>query len=271
MEKISVIIPTYNREAVIERSVRSVLQQTYSNLEVIIVDDGSTDNTEQVIAQIRDERIRYIKQENGGASSARNAGVKHATADLIAFQDSDDYWHPDKLEKQMAYWQQHPECDLIYCAFVTNFANGASPKVPAEGTWGELSGDIFRTLIVNNTIGTGTMLMKKHVFEALGGFDISLECIEDWDFALRVAEEHLIGYVDEILVDAYRMEGSLSSKTAPFYVVRCQMIAKYHKYLQETGLFNPVVEMLFRRAEGIGALDNVKKMLMIYLQEYMNA
>ena len=113
MEKISVIIPTYNREQKIVKSVQSVLEQTYSNLEIIIVDDGSTDHTEQVVKEIQDERIVYIRQaENQGVSAARNIGVANATADFIAFHDSDDCWHSDKLEKQMEYWKRYPEYNI---------------------------------------------------------------------------------------------------------------------------------------------------------------
>ena len=95
MEKISVVIPTYNRSALIERAVNSVAMQTYENLEIIVVDDGSADDTETVVNSIKDSRIRYIKLPvNGGAANARNVGVEHATGSLVAFQDSDDYWKP---------------------------------------------------------------------------------------------------------------------------------------------------------------------------------
>ena len=102
MEKISVIIPTYNRAKELKRSVESVLAQTYDNFELIIVDDGSKDNTQEVIASIPDERIRYIKlEQNRGAAGARNEGVRASKCDLIAFQDSDDIWREEKLERQM--------------------------------------------------------------------------------------------------------------------------------------------------------------------------
>ncbi len=270
MEKISVIIPTYNRAKTIEKSVRSVLNQTYSNLEVIVVDDGSEDNTEEVIRAIEDSRLVYYRQNNSGAGAARNAGVEKATATLIAFHDSDDTWRRDKLEKQMAYWAEHPECDLIYCAYQLHRLDGTAEKVPLNCFYGELSGDIFKTLIMNNTIGTPTMLMRKSAFGELNGFDASLDCLEDWEFALRFSEHHKIGYVDEILMDVQQSMGSISARTASYYTVRSQMIAKYHRYLQEQGLFDVAVYMLFQRAESVGVLESVKKMFVLYLQEYMN-
>ena len=109
MEKkeISVIIPTWNRAGTIRRSIDSVLAQTYEISEVVIMDDGSTDDTEEVIAAIGDERVHYHRMpENGGASRARNAGVDKAKHEIIAFHDSDDVWEPDKLEKQFACWEE---------------------------------------------------------------------------------------------------------------------------------------------------------------------
>lgn len=270
MEKISVIIPTYNRADVLERAVRSVLQQTYDNLEVIIVDDCSTDNTEQVVCQMKDERIRYVKQiSNGGPSVARNTGVAHATAEIIAFQDSDDYWHPDKLEKQMCYWDEHSDYGMIYSYYMLHRVNGEAVAVPYEETWGELEGDIFRTLLLNNTVGTPTMLMRKACFEQINGFDAELGCLEDWDFALRFAEHYKIGLVQDILVDAYQSFGGVSSNVSSFYNTRCKMIVRYKEQLLARGMFDMAVGDLFVRAQNAGMLEPVKKMLMVYLQRSM--
>lgn len=267
MEKISVIIPTYNRADVLERAVQSVLRQTYTNLEIIIVDDGSTDDTEQLIVQMKDERIRYIKQgANSGVAMARNTGVMHATAELIAFQDSDDYWYANKLEKQMEYWKMHPEWGMVYSAYRMCRANGQKLKVPAEGLWGALEGNIFSTILVNNTVGAPTMLLRKECFQKIGGFDTELECIEDWDFTLRFAEQYTIGYVQEMLVDAHQSLGGVSSRTAEFFDVRCRMIARYKQELIERGLFDKAAGDLLVRAQKTGMLELVKKMLMVYLQ-----
>ena len=115
MDKVSVIIPTYNRADKLLGSVKSVLNQTYKNLKLIIVDDASTDDTERVVSEINDERIFYHKLEkNIGAAGARNAGVKLSDSKLIAFHDSDDKWLPDKLEKQVKYLTDHPSFDMVY-------------------------------------------------------------------------------------------------------------------------------------------------------------
>lgn len=259
MEKVSVIIPTYNREKVIERSVRSVLNQTYKNIEVIIVDDGSKDNTEKIIKSINDERIIYYKQKNGGASKARNTGVKLATSDYIAFHDSDDSWREDKLEKQMKYMMENPQVGMVYCDYLMHRVDGMTYAVPGDINFiGELEGDMFLTLLVNNTIGTPTMLLKKSLFEEFGGFDDSLHCLEDWDFALRFSEYYYIGYINEVLIDAYQQPGSVSTNGQGYFETRCRMIAKYKDILWKNGLFDFVIGDLFKLAEKHNYLEQVK-------------
>lgn len=145
MDRISVIIPTYNRCDKLQKSIDSVLRQTYSNIEVLIVDDGSTDNTENLVCNISDKRVRYIKLEkNQGVANARNEGVLHATSELIAFHDSDDLWRPEKLEKQMEYWKNHPKFAMVYCAYqYHNEKKEINRRFPSEDREG-VEGDIFR-------------------------------------------------------------------------------------------------------------------------------
>lgn len=262
-EKISVILPTYNREKTIERAVRSVLCQTYDNLEVVVADDGSTDHTEEVVKGIGDARVGYYRlPKNGGAGYARNEGVKLASADLIAFHDSDDVWRPEKLERQMAYWKKHAKYAMIYCAFLSHRFDGAESRMPYAGMRGVLEGDIFYSLLERNSIGAPTMLMKKECFLECGGFDASLKCLEDWEFALRFSRRYLVGYVDEILLDVFDTAGSVSSERGGFFEARCGMIAAYQKEITAAGLFDRVVLDLFDRAEIGGVLDQVKRMLM---------
>ena len=190
---ISVVIPTYNRAALIERAVKSVLDQSFKPLEVIVVDDGSTDNTAEIVKQINDPLVKYVYKENGGAGSARNCGVKNSLGDWIAFHDSDDVWRPHKLEIQKDYAIGHQEFDLIYSAYEIHFADGTSRKIPDENNIEYLQGDILVPLLIRNTIGTPTMLVRKESFLKTGGFDERLRCIEDWNFAIRFAENQLIG------------------------------------------------------------------------------
>ena len=265
---VSVIIPTYNRAELLERAVKSVQKQTYKNWEIIVVDDGSTDNTEDIINKINDARIKYIKNEkNLGAAASRNRGVELAKYDYVAFQDSDDVWRIDKLEKQMKYLHQNTDYDMVYCSFLKHYGNGGSLVVP-NNQIGEREGNMYATLLVNNVIGTPTVLMKRVVFLECGGFDTELRAIEDWDFAVRVARNSQIGFVSEILVDAYETQGSISYDGAAYYKARCKMLAKNGVYLQEVGLFDDLVINMFNDAEKRGVLDSVKKIFMLSLKEY---
>lgn len=266
MEKVSVIIPTYNRADTIYQSIKSVLDQTYQNLEVWVIDDASTDDTARVVEEIKDPRVHYFLQEhNGGAAKARNTGVEFSDAEWIAFHDSDDVWRPDKLKKQMAYAKEHPEYDLIYGAYLLHPVNGAAIHVPVDMPKALLSGDMYRTLLAGNVIGAPVILMKREVFLEAGGFDTTWECLEDWDFVVRVSKSHLIGYVDEVLLDAYQSPGSVSSNVGGYYNCRCRLIAGHRQEMEQMGIFDGVVMDLFSKAQKAGILEIVQKMLMQHL------
>lgn len=165
MERASVIIPTYNRAHVIARSINSILQQTYQEFEIIVIDDGGNDDTEEILKKIGDTRISYYRTEtNHGAAGARNEGVRLAKYDIIAFQDSDDEWHSQKLEKQMKYLAKHPEYNMVYTGFRTHHLDKQITHMPHPDMPGEFEGDIFRDLLLLNKIGTPTIVLKKIPF-----------------------------------------------------------------------------------------------------------
>jgi len=199
---ISVIIPTYNRAHLIKRSAQSVLNQTYKNLELIIVDDGSTDNTKEIIDSIKDERIVYIKQENQGVSAARNTGVEKAKGKYIAFQDSDDVWHLDKLEKQLLAIQKN-NADLVFCKLF-KFGNLMKRKVPKNIKEGFLQKDILPINIFPQTILSKAYILKENKF------NIHMLSVEDFELLLRIQKKHSIYCIDEALVDYHVQKDSLS-------------------------------------------------------------
>ena len=265
---VSVIIPTYNRADTVKRAIESVLDQTYDTLEIIVVDDGSTDGTDAVIDTIKDERLRYIKlDENKGVSNARNVGVAAAGYDMIAFQDSDDVWRKNKLEKQIKKFEEYPDSSLVYCAY--DFHNSEevirvpSPLYEAE----TLDGEIYACLLERNTVGAPTILMKKDIFDRIGGFDTTYPALEDWDLALKASVTGRISYVDEPLVDAYRTGGGVSSSFVNFYKARCRMIAEHADDMTKFGIFDRTVKELFERAGRNDALELVKKMLIVELAQ----
>lgn len=202
-ELVSVIVPTYNREGMIVRAVNSVLEQTYKNLECIIVDDGSQDNTKEVVSRIKDTRVRYIKLEkNSGPSVARNAGIRESRGSYIAFHDSDDLWLPDKLEMQMERLEYEAEAGMVYCSYLYR-KDGKEFQIPSDScASAELEGYIFDSLWNNNKIGAPTILVKRECIETCGGFAEGLRSLEDWEFVLRIAQKYKIAYVDKILVHA---------------------------------------------------------------------
>lgn len=263
-EKVSVIIPTYNREATIGTSIQSVLNQTWQNFEIIVVDDGSTDNTRQVVEAFADERIRYICMEkNGGASRARNEGIRRAGCEFIAFLDSDDEWMPKKLEKQMKVMLNAPETTgLVYCRMQGSRNDGSVIVCPELSLKKEqLEGKLLGNLVGGNVIGTPAMLIRRQCLELTGGFDEGLRCLEDWELVLRIAEKWDIGFVDEILVEVHFSEGSVSSNSKGYVLTRCYMIAKYWELMAQRNILNKMVEEVLLSAKHIGYYEEAKQIL----------
>ena len=210
--RITVIIPTYNCERYIGETVESVLAQTYPIHEVIVVDDGSTDATERVLASYG-SRIRYIRQANAGPPVARNTGLERATGDLIALLDSDDLWTPTKIERQVEYLCRHPDCALVYTDMKTFDDTGIieeSVKVSRNLTLP--SGHIFPQVFAETLFQTSAVLMRKSCVDAVGGFDATLRMGDDYELFLRLAHQFELGYVDEPLV-LYRQHATQGTRT----------------------------------------------------------
>lgn len=265
MRQVSVILPTYNRAYCIERAVDSVLRQTYPHWELLVVDDGSTDHTEEIMAgyTAADERIRYYRQAcNKGVAAARNEGIRQARYDYFAFQDSDDVWHEDKLEKQMRVFEENPDVGLVYSAIQGMRQNGTPVRIPDDAMERQiLSGNLYKLLLQGNVIDAPSVVMQRKCTKRCGGFDETLSCLEDWELFLRISKEYEIGYVDEALVDSDFHNEGVSSHAGGYFQARCQMIVMHRKALLEYGLFNRVVERLFLTAKKAGVLEQVAKIL----------
>lgn len=265
MKQISVILPTYNRAYCIRRAVDSVLCQTWSHWELLVVDDGSTDNTEEIIAAYAasDERVRYCrKARNQGVSAARNEGIRLARHEYIAFQDSDDVWHADKLEKQMRIFENQPELGLVYCAMQGTRQDGSAVRVPDISIDRRLlQGNLYGLLLQGNVIDAPTAVMRKSCVEKCGGFDEGLSCLEDWELFLRIARDYEIGYADEALVDSDIHNHGVSGHAGGYFEARCKMIAMHRTALLEYGLFDRVVEQMLLKAKAAGVLEPVSKIL----------
>ena len=210
MPAVSIIIPTYNRADLISKSINSVLNQTFKDFEIVIVDDGSTDDTENIIEGFNDSRIKYIKNEkNIGAAAARNIGIKAARGKYIAFQDSDDEWLPEKLEKQVKVLITCQENNVVYTGF-WRIKDNKKIYVPLSRVK-QKEGSIYKELLKGNFISTQTILLKKECFEKAGMFDENLPRFQDWDLVLRLAKYYNFKFIDEPLALCYFTSKSIST------------------------------------------------------------
>jgi glycosyltransferase involved in cell wall biosynthesis len=208
--KVSVVIPTYNRGSTIKRAVASVLAQGFPIHEVVIVDDGSTDDTLEILSKIKDSRIKVIESPGrSGAPSARNLGVEASSGEWIAFQDSDDYWFGHKLERQFERLAQFPNAVLCYCGLI-QYYDGVLGFVPNKSIR-TLEGDIYDELLQASFISTQTIVVKKSTFLESGGFRPDMPRLQDWELVLRLAKLGPFCCVLEPLVIAYSTPGNLTS------------------------------------------------------------
>jgi glycosyltransferase involved in cell wall biosynthesis len=203
---VSVIIPTYNYSRFIGEAIDSALAQTRAPLEVIVVDDGSTDGTAEVLAAYGD-RIRVLRQKNSGVAMARNAGIAAARGEYLAFLDSDDAWYPRKLERQMPRFDAEPSLGLVHCGAETIDSEGRTLKMSVDGMEGQVAEAMLRLDREVIMPQGSSIVVPKRVAEEIGGFDARLPPSEDWDFCYRVAARYAVGYVAEVLV-RYRLHGS---------------------------------------------------------------
>ncbi len=194
---VSVIIPTHNRATIVPQAINSVLQQSFTDYELIVVDDASTDDTADRLQAGYGEKIKYIKKlSNAGPSAARNTGIQVARGIYIAFLDDDDEWLPEKLQLQLPIMKQNPDVGVVYCGcFLVDEGGAIAGQIKPEKR-----GYIFNDLLHKNYLITSAALIRKEILEKVGGFDESLAACEDWDLWIRISQQCLIEYVDELLL-----------------------------------------------------------------------
>lgn len=205
---VSVVIPTYNAAELLPEAVESVLSQTYRDFEIVVVDDGSTDETPAVMEEYAED-VRYIRKENGGSASARNRGIEEARGEYVAFLDADDRWRPAKLETQMDAHAADPTLAWSYTG--ARLVDHETEEILFRKcqTRRRYGGDILRKLLRGNFVTPSTTLIERRVFDEVGTFDeSSLHRIsEDWDLWLRIAARYPIKYIDEPLVEMRQHTG----------------------------------------------------------------
>jgi glycosyltransferase involved in cell wall biosynthesis len=201
---VSVIIPTYNYGRYLGEAIESALKQTYPPLEVIVVDDGSTDGTPQVLAAFGG-RVRAVHQGNAGVGAARNKGIAVARGEYIALLDSDDVWLPDKLELQMSRFAEDPSLGLVHCGCETFDDSGQTLSIWLGGMEGRVADEMLR-FAPDVIKACSTIVFPRRVAEEVGGFDARVTPSDDWDFCYRVAARYPVGYVRKALL-RYRQHG----------------------------------------------------------------
>lgn len=210
---VSVVIPTFNRAHQICEAVDSALAQTWQDAEVIVVDDGSSDNTRDVLEHYR-SRIRYIHQDNKGVSAARNAGIREAQGQFISILDSDDLWLPEKVALQMQAFAENPSLGLVSCfsRFVDLDGHQLDESTPAPvnpATQGRIP---LRTLLLGNCVSGGSnAVIRRECLDAVGLFDENLVSAEDWEMWIRIAKRFPIGFVTEALTIVRVSPNSMSA------------------------------------------------------------
>jgi len=210
---VSTVVPTYNRSELLLGALESIRKQLFRPIEIVVVDDGSTDDTYNVVrewAQRHEETgmlaVRCVKQTNQGANAARNRGIQESRGEFIAFLDSDDRWLPDKLTKQVSLLQENAGIGGVYCGlrYVDLETGELWPLVHCTYP----TGNLLRKLLVHDvTQGTPCWVIRKVCFEHVGDFDVVLPARQDWDMWIRLSEKYRIGCVSEILVEAGNHSG----------------------------------------------------------------
>jgi len=202
IDKVSVVLPVYNREERVNKSLNSVLNQTYKNLQVIVVDDGSNDDTYDVLNKVKDRRVKIVRlKDNKGVSKARNIGIEISEGKFVAFIDSDDIWNSCKIEKQINYIKKcKKRVALVDCGWKAVGGKNAVPRIENK----KERTSTKKLLSFKNVCSPPTVVARRSVLEEMGGFDENLQTVEDVDLWVRISKKYEIEHLTEVLVEVNR-------------------------------------------------------------------
>jgi len=213
---ISVVIATLNRRRLVTEAIRSVLAQTQPVEEIIVIDDGSTDGTEETLTRVFGSHIRYVWQDNAGVSAARNNGLAMAGGRFLTLLDSDDRWHPDKTRLQKAWLDDHPGYGMVVCDVARVTQDGHPIDTLHRRNAIPEDGEVLRWVLRDPTLVPASVMFRREVFESTGGFDTRLSTGEDLEFHLRVARDWKIGVIELVLATAMRGHDGLSASASTY-------------------------------------------------------
>ncbi len=247
MNEVVVIMPTYNRANIISNSIRSVINQTFGSFELVIIDDGSLDNTDEVVKSFNDDRIHFIKLEkNMGANHARNVGLHYMTSKFVAFLDSDNVWDGDFLKKGVARLERD-DSELFFCRAALNYASKKEVFPNSKHTADELSvyNGIRDLLCFGNAIDLNTLIVRTDRMLELDGFDETMKRFQDYELVVRLFEKEIkYSFCDEVLVDNYIQKDSISLKNNLFWEARAHILREQMEYCRKRNIVYDVLYYL---------------------------
>lgn len=245
---VSVVIPTYNREHLLIESINNALWQTYQNIEIIVVDDGSQDGTKAIMENYQNPKVSYFYKANGGPSTARNEGIRRSSGKYIAFLDSDDLWNPTKLEAQVKFLESNPDVGLVTTNHRFIDATGGTIKDPGKKFgYTPQNGFIHGVLEITFPIATtSTFMVRKSVLDEVGIFNESFGISEDLDLWIRIGLKFEVGYIGDVLVSVRLHEAHLMGQT-PRYQVWKQSVTVLESYRQEILKQVPEADLYFSK------------------------
>ncbi|WP_009632266.1 glycosyltransferase [Synechocystis sp. PCC 7509] len=272
---VSVIIPAFNSEKTIQETIESVLNQTWKNLELIVVNDGSQDATLDVIASIKDPRLTVLSYPNSGVSASRNRGISQAKGEFISFLDADDLWTLDKLETQLKALQDNPQAGVAYSW--TDHIDDNS-KLLRAGAHYIINGDVYAELLKSNFVANGSnILVRAQALREIGGFNQSFTPAEDWDMYLRLASRYHFVAVPSAQILYRIISTSASSNVFKMEAVSLQIIEQHYsqgsKFLQPakkeslSNLYKYLIYKVFEEPTGRGKGFKAAKLLWLYLKK----
>lgn len=249
MPTISVIIPAYNVERTILQTISSIQKQTFKDLEIIVINDGSSDRTLELLSTITDARLKVYSYPNGGLPTARNRGIYRARGEYISFIDADDLWTVDKLEKQLAALQANPDAGVAYSWFTIMIEPEDTADVSfVLGKRVFFQGNVYDRLLIDNFVGNGSnLLVKSSAIESVGNFDPSLKSCEDWDYYLRLARQTDFVVVPEYQIFYRKTAGTMSSQGSTMEREGLKVIDKvFNSVTQSQSLKNKSIANFYR-------------------------
>lgn len=235
MPFVTVVLPVFNRVQVVARAIESVLGQSFPDFELIVVDDGSWDGTEKLLARYVDPRLRILPlPQNGGACAARNAGIEAARGEIVCFLDSDDVYLPTKLEHVVARFNAEPELDLLVDSFVSRKTLGEKRRVKSKRNPPDVSGRAFRAAVFERRIAKATtaLSVRRRALLEVGLFDPALRRRQDLDLVLRLSSKHVCTTTDEILWEKHESADAISHDQGLFLQASIAICDRHPDYLE---------------------------------------